>query len=233
MGALLYNALVAPLMDLYAALFNIAAFLGVGGCIVAFSLTINLFLLPLYSQMERRSRATRGAHAAVAIDVERMKRHFRGRERYFYIRAVYRQHAFNPLSQLLSSADLFVQILVFATVFHFLSHYVALEGASFGPLRDLSRPDGLLGGFNLLPFVMTAINAAAVWSYIEDRGKRTQAWVLSALFLALLYASPSGLVLYWTANNLFSLIRNIVRRRLASAPASPLTQRLSDLQGQQ
>lgn len=233
MGVLLYNVLIGPLMDLYAAFFNVATFLDAGGRIVAFSLTINLFLLPLYSQMERRARASRSVHALVARDVERMKRHFRGRERYFYIRAVYRQYGYNPLSQLLSSADLYVQILVFATVFHFLSHYVALEGASFGPLRDLSRPDGLLGGFNLLPFVMTAINAAAVRSYIEERRRRAQALALSALFLVLLYSSPSGLLLYWTVNNLFSWARNIARRRLGSAPPGPYTERLAKLQGQQ
>jgi hypothetical protein len=30
------------------------------------------------------------------------------------------------------------------------------------------------------------------------------------IFLALLYNSPSGLVLYWTLNNIFSLVKNIL-----------------------
>jgi membrane protein insertase Oxa1/YidC/SpoIIIJ len=36
---------------------------------------------------------------------------------------------------------------------------------------------------------------------------------MALIFLVLLYNSPSGLVLYWTCNNIFSLGKN-----LASAP---------------
>ena len=32
---------------------------------------------------------------------------------------------------------------------------------------------------------------------------------MAGLFLVLLYDSPSGLVFYWTLNNLFSLVKNI------------------------
>jgi membrane protein insertase Oxa1/YidC/SpoIIIJ len=96
----------------------------------------------------------------------------------------------------------------------FLSSLGALKGASFGPIADLGAADGLLGGINLLPIVMTAINAASIFAYSSDRTRRQQALALAALFLALLYASPSGLVLYWTTNNLFSYLRNITGQRL-------------------
>ncbi|MBP5465061.1 MAG: hypothetical protein J6Y13_07840, partial [Treponema sp.] len=36
-----------------------------------------------------------------------------------------------------------------------------------------------------------------------------QLHLMTALFLVLLYNSPAGLVLYWTCNNLFSLVKNI------------------------
>jgi membrane protein insertase Oxa1/YidC/SpoIIIJ len=117
-----------------------------------------------------------------------------------------------------------VQILVFVTVFHFLSGLGALAGASFGPIADLSRPDRLLGGVNLLPLLMTAINAASVFAYVDDRSKRMQALALAAVFLLLLYGSASGLVLYWTMNNLFSLVRNLVARGRAPVLPRWLTQ---------
>lgn len=182
--------------------------------LIAFSVLLNLILLPLYYQMEQRSRATRAIRTKVAAEVARMKRHFRGRERYFYIRAVYRNYRYHPISEVLGSADLLVQILVFITVFRYLSGLDALVGQAWGPIADLSRPDGLLAGANLLPFVMTAINAASVYYYVDDRGKRLQAWALAAVFLVLLYESAAALVLYWTANNLFSLARNLVQRRM-------------------
>lgn len=182
--------------------------------ILLFSVLLNLALMPLYHQMEQRSAATGAVRDRVASEVARMKRHFRGRERYFYIRAVYRNYRYHPISEVLGSADLFVQVLVFITVFRYLSGLDVLVGQAFGPIADLSQPDALLAGANLLPLVMTAINAASVYYYVDDRSKRLQAWALAAIFLVLLYQSGAALVLYWTANNAFSLVRNFLRRRL-------------------
>ncbi|MBD9369455.1 YidC/Oxa1 family membrane protein insertase [Xanthomonas sp. XNM01] len=212
--------LLQPLLVIYQAIFdfwrdvgsNLGLGLGVGGRIILFSITINLLLLPLYREMELRLARGREKRERVARDVARMKAHFRGRERYFYIRTVHRQHRHHPLQALLSSADLFVQILVFATVYRFLSADGLLDGAAFGQIDDLSLPDGLLGGVNVLPLLMTAINAVVVFGYVRDRTRRAQGIALSLLFLVLLYASPAGLVLYWTINNLWSLLRNMVVR---------------------
>lgn len=230
----LHDLFVLPLMQLYTALFDVPDFwLSVGGRILFFSVAINLILAPLYNQMELRSRAGRAKRAVVERDVQRMKRFFRGRERYFYIRAVYRQHGYRPLTQLWASGDLFVQILVFASVFHFLRGLELLQGASFGPLADLSRPDALLGGFNLLPLLMTAINVAAMLAYVEDRGRRLQAGALALLFLVLLYPSPSGLVLYWTMNNLFSLVRNLWKRHSTVRSSTRYAAQLAELRAQE
>lgn len=227
---LLDHVFLQPLMLVYAAIFEwLPAGLSHGFRLIAFSVVLNLLLVPVYAQMERRSRAGRAVKQQVAHDVARMKRHFRGRERYFYVRAVYRQHHYHPLSDLLGSADLFVQILVFATVYRYLSGLQELAGQAFGPIADLSRPDSLLGGVNLLPLLMTAINAAAVFSYVENPAKRLQALALAAVFLVLLYGSPAGLVLYWTANNLFSLVRNLVTSVLLQRLPARITEPLARL----
>ena len=188
--------------------------LGMGGKLIAFSVVLNVLLMPVYRQMERTFEISRGVKQHVAREVARMKRHFRGRERYFYIRAVYRQYRYHPISELLRSGDLIVQILVFSTVYRYLSGLEALRGASFGPIADLSAPDGLLSGINVLPLLMTAINAAAVLTYVSDRGRRIQGIALASIFLVLLYSSGSGLVLYWTMNNVFSVLRNMAERRV-------------------
>jgi membrane protein insertase Oxa1/YidC/SpoIIIJ len=232
MMSVLHGLFIAPLMELYRTLFTaIPDIAGAAGRIVAFSVLLNLLLLPAYAQMERSSRAGRARHARVAAEVARMGRHFRGRELYYYVRAVHRQFDYRPLSQLLGSADLLVQILMFATVYQFLSGLDALAGAAFGPIDDLSQPDGLLGGINLLPLLMTVINAAAVIAYTQERVRRVQALGLAALFLVLLYDSASGLVLYWTMNNLFSLVRIAMQRRLAGVE-SPWLRLANDLQRQ-
>jgi membrane protein insertase Oxa1/YidC/SpoIIIJ len=216
--------LFQPLVSIYAFLFGLLpAGTGVGWRLISFSILINVLLMPLYAQMEGRSRKTRARRQAVAREVARIKQHFRGRERYFYIRTTYRQHKYRPFLDLLDSADLFVQILVFATVYRYLTALPALAGRSFGPIADLGKPDGLLMGVNLLPFVMTALNAMAAFAYVDDRSKRTQALVLGLLFLVLLYPSPAGVVLYWTTNNLFSLARNLLSRLAGNSPVWLMT----------
>lgn len=213
MTGLIGNLFLQPLLAIYAWVFeDWLAWITPGPRLVALAVLVNLVLMPVYRQMEGRSGRVRERRAAVARDVARMKRHFNGRELYFYARAVHRQHGYRPIAELLGSGDLLVQILVFATVYAYLSGAEALAGHAFGPIRDLGRPDGLLGGINVMPFVMTAMNIAAVMAYGGERGRKLQAFALALLFLVLLYASPSGLVVYWTANNAFSLARSLAKR---------------------
>ncbi len=211
MWQVLDGMFLQPLMQLYASLF---AWLPdgwhVGWRLVAFGIVVNVLLAPVYHQMEQHSRRSRAARDAALAEARRLKRHFRGRERYFYVRTAHRQHGYRPLAAALGSADLFVQILVFATVYRFVSALPDVHGVAFGPIGDLAQPDGLLGGINLLPLVMTGLNALSVIAYSGDRGRRMQGWLLAAVFLVLLYGSPSGLVLYWATNNLFSLLRNLL-----------------------
>ena len=204
--------LLQPLMVIYQAIFDWPNGIGVGGRIIFFSIVLNLVLSPLYREMEVRSRAQREKAARMMGDIVRMKTNFKGRERYFYIRAVHRQYGYHPIQAVFASSELFVQIFTFATVYYFLSHLDALHGAAFGRIADLGKPDGLLRGINLLPLLMTAINAISVLYYVKERGKRMQAIVLAFLFLFLLYGSPAGLVLYWTMNNFWSLLRNMLAR---------------------
>ena len=73
---------------------------------VVFSLLLNLLLVPIYAGMERKALRVRAVRDKVNRDVARMKRYFSGRERYFYVQAVHRQHQYRPIVELLASTDL-------------------------------------------------------------------------------------------------------------------------------
>lgn len=201
-----------PLMVIYQALFRFPDWLSTGGQIIAFAIMLNLLLSPVYRQMEVRARLDRQKREPMAREVARMKANFRGRERYFYVQVTHRQYRYHPIQALITSNELFLQIFVFASVFHFLSSPGLLNGATFGPIADLSQPDGLLGTINFLPLLMTAVNIMSVLCYIKERNQRLQAIALALVFLVLLYPSPAGLVLYWTINNCWSLLRNMISR---------------------
>jgi hypothetical protein len=79
-------------------------------------------------------------------------------------------------------------------------------------------PDALfsIAGFkiNILPIIMTVINCASGAIYTKGMAVRDklQIYGMALLFLVLLYNSPAGLVFYWTMNNFFSLIKNILSK---------------------
>lgn len=212
-GLLLEALLLEPVLTIFRHIFsfwqNHTPTLGL--TLVAFSLTTNLILAPIYGEMERHEAAQAERRAKIHREVERMRKHFSGRERYFYIRAIYRHYNYSPARALLGSRSLLLQILVFYTAYRFLRDQPRFAGVAFGIIPSLGEPDGLLWGINLLPLLMTAANIAAAFLRSNERRQRLQASSLAALFLVLLYSSPAALLVYWTTNNFVSLLRSLGR----------------------
>ncbi|MDR2408097.1 MAG: YidC/Oxa1 family membrane protein insertase, partial [Bacteroidales bacterium] len=103
--------------------------------------------------------------------------------------------------------------------YHFLSNLELLKGVgAFGFIKDLHAPDNLilLNGIaiNVLPILMTVINIAAGAVYTKglETKDKIQIYLMALVFLVILYNSPSGLVVYWTLNQVFSLLKNIFYR---------------------
>jgi membrane protein insertase Oxa1/YidC/SpoIIIJ len=212
-GLLLETLLLAPLLTVFEVVFQFwkQCTPTLGFALIAFSLTINLILAPIYAEMERAQAAQSARRSKIRGEVERMRKHFRGRERYFYIRTVYRHYNHSPALALVGSGSLLLQMLVFFTAYRYLRDHPQLEGVAFGGIPSLSEPDGLIWGFNALPVLMTAANIASALLHGSERSQRIQACLLAALFLVLLYDSPAGLLVYWTTNNVVSLLRNLGR----------------------
>jgi hypothetical protein len=141
---------------------------------------------------------------------------FSGDERFLMLQAYYRVKHYHPLYVLKSALPLALQVPFFISAYRFLSGLKSFIGNPFGPIADLSTPDGLLniGGLtvNVLPILMTAINLISSTIYAKDhtRREKIQLYGVALVFLVLLYRSSSVLVLYWTCNNIFSLVRNLI-----------------------
>jgi hypothetical protein len=133
-----------------------------------------------------------------------------GAERHSRISALYKRYAYHPIYSLRMALGLFTQIPFLMAAYYFLSNYEVLKRQRFLFIRDLSRPDMILWGVNLLPIVMTLINMlSACIAPGFGRKETLKAWGIAILFLALLYTSPAALLLFWTCNNLWGLIENL------------------------
>lgn len=218
---MLYSVILYPLERLIELLFSISSHVFKGNIafsVLSLSLLVSLLTLPLYDVAEKWENAERQTSASLAPMLKRIKGTFKGDERYMMINALYRERHYHPVMALRSSLSLIIMVPFFIAACSFLNGQTAFAGAHFLFIRDLSKCDRLcrIGGFNvnILPILMTAINVIACLVYTKGHPLKERVMTLSlaAIFLILLYRSPAALVLYWTMNNVFSLIKNVFYR---------------------
>jgi len=210
---ILFTIIIYPITQIIEFIFVFAykLFRETGISIIFVSGAISILCLPLYMVAERWQETERNIQKRLAPKIAKIKAVFRGDERFMVLSTYYRQNKYHPVFALRSTFGLFIQIPFFIAAYHYLSHLDALNGASFIFLSDLGKPDALLNGINLLPILMTLINCAAgvVYTYKLALKDKAQVFGIALLFLLLLYNAASGLVLYWTLNNVFSLLKNL------------------------
>ena len=216
----LYFMLIRPLELVYEFIFSVSYKLTGSPVlsIVFLSITVGLLCLPLYTRADALQAESNEVENKLKVWKNKIKKSFKGDEQVMMLQAYYRENHYHPLMMLRSSISLLLQIPFFIAAYRMLSSSVALVGTSFGPICDLGAPDGLIriGSFaiNLLPVLMTAINILSGTIYTRGMGikPKLQLYITALVFLVLLYGSPSGLVLYWTLNNVFSLLKNVVMK---------------------
>jgi YidC/Oxa1 family membrane protein insertase len=195
-----------------------------GLAIIALSLAFNLAILPAYHLAEKVQERERKIRRLMAAKIEEFKFAFKGEERYSMLRALYRQHRYHPVYALRGLLPLAIQVPFFIATFGLLSHHSSVLGHGFLGIKDLGRPDHLLMGVNVMPILMTSLNLLAVNLYSRQllHRERLQSCVIALIFLVLLYNSPAGLVLYWTVNNLISVVKSFVFSPLGKKPLPEL-----------
>ena len=215
-----YQLLIKPLEILFEVVYRYAMIYvdNSGIAIIVMSLVMNFLLLPLYRRADHIQEDERRLEKAMEAGVAHIKQAYHGDERFMMLQTYYRQHRYKPWFILKGLVPLMLEVPFFIAAYHFLSNLKDLNGASFGPLSDLGAPDRLLTVFgtpiSVMPILMTVINIISSMIYTKGLSRRDklQLYGMALVFLVLLYNSPSGLVLYWTLNNLFSLVKNIICR---------------------
>ena len=213
LGSILYTIFIGPLKLLFEVVYTFAYFItgNAGLSIIALSLVMNVLLLPLYKRADDVQEKENQIQKKLKKGVDHIKKAFKGDEQYMVLNTYYRQNGYKPIYALRSSISLLLQIPFFIAAYDFLSNEYTVLSSSFGPIGSLGSPDHLLGGVNLLPIAMTVINIISSIIYTKGQPLKNniQLYIMALAFLVFLYDRPSGLVFYWTLNNLFSLIKNI------------------------
>ena len=213
----LYLLIIRPLELLFEVIFAIANRIlpSPGLAIIALSLAMNFLVLPLYRRADAMQEEERRTEEKIGPWQKRIRDTFKGDERFMMLQAFYRENNYRPTDALKGSLSLLLEIPFFIAAYRMISSLKLLQGVSFGPISDLGSPDHMIVigtvALNLLPVIMTLINiiSSAIYTKGLPARSKVQLYGIALIFLVLLYDSPSGLVFYWTLNNLFSLAKNI------------------------
>ena len=156
---LFYNIFFLPLEIMMRLIldFNLRLTGSYGISIIWLSIMINLSLIPIYISAQKFRNQDKFKRELMSEMLDKIKKNYQGRERYFYTQAYYKINKYSPFSSILASLGFLIQIPFFVAAFYLLSEYEVFSGVNFLLLEDLSKPDGLFFGLNLLPFIMTVI----------------------------------------------------------------------------
>ena len=213
-----YAVFVFPLRFLMDLALNKTVLLtgSVGLSIVFLSILVNTVLLPLYYLAEKWQNKERNIQHRMAPGLAEIKKSCRGEEQYNRTVSLYKEFSYHPIKSLRTSFGFLIQVPFFIAAYTLLSHHPLLDNVPFLFLNNLGMPDALISfsgiNINLMPVLMTVINLVSSLIYAKSlsTGEKGKLIFVALLFLVLLYNSSSGLVFYWTMNNLYSLIKNTI-----------------------
>ena len=214
--------------------------LGYGWTIVLITILIKLLFWPLTAKSTRAMKKM----AALAPELKALQEKYKDDVQKLTSKQweLYKKHKVSPVSGCL---PMLVQMPVFIGFFIMIRSAIELRGASFLWAVDLSKPDTLfmIPGITFLPFISTPegmpfnllpilMGASMLWQShltpaspgMDPAQQKMMRW-LPAIFILFLYNYSSGLALYWTVNNLLTVLQTKLTKAnepvVTVAPATP------------
>jgi YidC/Oxa1 family membrane protein insertase len=205
--------------------------LGYGWVIVLITVIIKVVFWPLTAASTRSMKRMQ----ALAPEMAALKEKYKDDQQKYMQKQMelWKKHKVSPMSGCL---PMLIQMPVFIGFFTMIRSAIELRGARFLWIADLSKPDtifmipGINFPFNPLPLLM---GGAMLWqSHLAppspgmDPAQAKIMRYMPLMFLVFLYNYSSGLALYWTVNNVLTILQTKLTKMNqgpAPVPASVLT----------
>ncbi len=131
------------------------------------------------------------------------------------VMALYKQEGVNPMGGCL---PMLVQLPILWALYSLFAYAIELRQAPFVFwIKDLAAKDPTY----ITPILMTAsmVLQQRMAPQVGDPAQRRMFMLMPFIFGFMFMSFPSGLVLYWLVNNLFTIGQQVLTERLMSAPA--------------
>ena len=209
--------LVSPFINIYKSiyLFILDITGNYAASLVVLSFVTFLFLLPFNRKARQLQLKERRIQKIIAPQIKAIKKKYSGQEQYEKLKRLYHRYAYHPVYAVRSVIGVLLQLPFLATAYYMLSGLSAIQGVSWGIIKNLAEPDCLLNGINLLPFIMTLVTISYAFVMPDlSKKERLQSVIIGLVFLVLLYNAPSALLIFWTSNLLWSLLYSVFEKKL-------------------
>lgn len=193
-----------------------------GVAIILMSCAISLMLSPLSSKSMKSMKEMQ----KIQPEVEQIRNEYKENPQKMHkeIMELYKKHKVNPMGGCL---PMFFQIPVFLSLYQALIRNVALKGATFLWIRDLSEADRAFKLSTKLPVIGEYINVLPILMMIAmffqqkltqpQSSASEQQKMMSTIFPLMIgfifYSLPSGLILYWLTNTVIMVVMQKVATR--------------------
>lgn len=222
--SILYSIFISPLEVIYGHFYALCVLLtgNYGVSLLLLSVFSAVIFIPLGRMAAIVQNKEKKIQGILAPQIARIRAESTGVRRHERISALYRRYAYHPIYAMRSAMGVALQAPFLTVAYLVLIKPAEIRGRSFLMIPDLGRPDGLLGGINALPLLMTVVNIVAAYTTPNfTKRDRVQAVCIAGLFLALLYNALSALLIFWTCNNLIFLVQNLIPEGLFSRMRVP------------
>ncbi len=186
-----------------------------GLAIIIVTIIIKLLLWPLTATATKSSRRMAKIQEPLKILRERYKDN--PQKLQHETMRLFKENKINPASGCL---PILVQIPIFLGLFWMLKSASELRFADFLWIKDLSKPDTVayILGFpiNVMPLLMgitMLIQMKVTPTPSTDQFQARIFQLMPFIFLVICYNFPSGLVLYWTVQNILTIIQQYLANR--------------------
>jgi len=211
-----FSLIVVPLLQ---ALKWVDSYIGnYGWSIIVLTIIINLLMFPLKHKSivsMRKMQELQPQMKAIQDRYSKLKMTDPGRQKMNEeVMALYKQHGTNPAS---GCVPMLLSMPVLLAFYSMLSVAIELRGAPFvGWIRDLSAHDP----YFVTPVLMgiTMFVQQKMTPAVADPVQAKMMMFMPLMFTGMLMWAPSGLVLYWTASNIWAIGQQTLTNRLIGPP---------------
>lgn len=199
---------------------------------------LTVFIKVVFFPLTRKSSESTKRMAQLQPQIQELREKFKGKPERLNQATMdlYRREKVNPVGGCL---PMLLQMPIFFALYTVLIEHFDLRGASFitGWIADLSAPESFLPlGFQLpllgwdelrlLPFFM--LGSTFLQTKIMPTAQGANAsqmkmlqYAMPIFFFFILYDMPSGLVLYWTVQNILTVVQQLYINSRGDTPGKP------------